>query len=50
MGPIVESWLKCQRAIGSTASWAAMLTPSEPQTRPRGSGASTIPAVAANDN
>ena len=48
--PITETWLKWTSAIGSTASCAATLTPSAPVTTPRGSGASTILAVAANES
>ena len=48
--PMVESWLKWARPIGSTASWAATLIASA-AARPRcGSGASTMPAVAANES
>ena len=47
---MVESWLKWARPIGSTASWAAALTARAPARPRRGSGASTMPAVAANES
>src|SRR2546428_11506343 len=45
--PIVESWLKWVRVIGRTASWAAALTAIAPAITPRGIGAATMPAGAA---
>ena len=48
--PMVETWLKWARAMGSTASWAATLTPSAARSGLRGSGARTIPAVAAKES